>query len=146
MKWLPIAAVFATIAFAQYSGPKIVYILPMASGLDQYLAQRLTQDHILRVTADPKAAEVFMTDRLGEGFEQKLRQIRPAEVEKDATKDEKKPDDTGTRNTFRTTSALGTVFLVDAKSHAVLWSDYEKPGGDRNRIAERIARALSSGK
>src|SRR6185312_3771205 len=135
MKWLPAAAIFATCAFAQYAGPKTVYILPMSSGLDQYLAQRLTRDHILQVTTDPKAAEVFMTDRLGQSFEQKLKEMRPAET----PKDDKKTDDTTTRNAFRTTAARGTVFLVDAKSRAVLWSDYETPGRDTNRTAERIA-------
>lgn len=133
------AAVFATLASAQYAGPKTVYILPMAAGLDQYLARRLTQDHILQVTSDPKAAEVFMTDRLGEAFEQKLKDLRPP----DAPKDEKKTDDTGAHGTFRTAAGRGNVFLVDAKSHAVLWSDYQKPGRDPNRTAERIARAIS---
>jgi hypothetical protein len=130
--------VFAALASAQYSGPKTVYILPMAAGLDQYLAQRLTQDHVMKVVADPKAAEVIMTDRLGEAFEQKLSEIRPPET----TKDEKKADG-ATHNTFRSSAAKGTVFLVDAKSRAVLWSDYQKPGRDPNRTAERIARALS---
>jgi hypothetical protein len=140
MKWLPAAAIFATCAFAQYTGPKTVYILPMAAGLDQYLAQRLTHDHVLQVTTDPKAAEVFLTDRLGASFEQTLKELAPP----DAAKDDKKTGDTVTRNAFRTTAARGTVFLVDAKSRAVLWSDYQKPGGNPNRTAERIARALSA--
>src|SRR3954467_12849410 len=104
MKWLPLAAVFTTLAFAQYAGPKTVYILPMAAGLDQYLAQRLTQDHVLQVTTDPKLAEVYMTDRLGAAFEQKLKEIRPAE----AGKDDKKTED-NVRNTFRQSSGRGTV-------------------------------------
>lgn len=139
MKRLLTLAFFGALAFAQYTGPKTVYILPMAAGLDQYLAQRLTQDHVMQVVADPKAAEVIMTDHLGEAFEQKLREIRPPET----AKDEKKSDDDATRNTFHSSAARGTVFLVDAKSRAVLWSDYQKPGHDPTRTAERIARALS---
>jgi hypothetical protein len=138
MKRFPILALFATLACAQYTGPKSVYILPMAAGLDQYLAQWLTKDHILNVVADPKTADVVMTDRLGEAFEQKMKEIRPT--------DEKKADD-NTRNTFRSTKARGTVFLVDAKTRQVLWSNYQKPprsnsDGDLNHEAERIAKKL----
>jgi hypothetical protein len=139
MKYFPVLALFATLASAQYAGPKTVYILPMAAGLDQYLAQWLTKDHIMQVVVDPKTADVFMTDRLGEAFEQKLRQIHP-----DA---DKKADDNA-HNTFRSTTARGTIFLVDAKSHQVLWSDYQKPPNtnsdtDLNRTAEQIAKKLS---
>src|ERR1019366_3963758 len=118
MNRFPILALFATLACAQYAGPKTVYILPMAAGLDQYLAQWLTKAHVMQVVADPKTADVIMTDRLGEAFEQKMKQIRP--------NDEQKSDDSS-HNTFRSTKARGTIFLVDAKSRQVLWSDYQKP-------------------
>src|ERR1700722_4120618 len=111
MKALPVLALFTTLAGAQYAGPKTVYILPMAAGLDQYVAQWLTKDHVMQVVADPKTAEVVMTDRLGEAFEQKLKQIRPD--------DDKKSDDTA-HNTFRSTRPRGTIFLVDAKTRQVL--------------------------
>jgi hypothetical protein len=139
MKRLLILCLFVIPAFAQYAGPRTVYILPMAAGLDQYLAQWLTRDHIMQVVADPKAADVVMTDRLGEAFEQKLEQIRrPAD---------KKPDSTALPNTFRSSKGRGTVFIVDAKSRQVLWSQYQKPSGsnsaaDLNRTAERIAKRL----
>src|SRR5580693_6623087 len=104
MKCFPVLALFATLALAQYSGPKTVYILPMASGLDQYVAQWLTKNHVMQVVADPKAAEVVMTDRLGEAFEQKMKQIHP-----DTDKD-KKSDDTAT-HTYRTTKPKGKIIL-----------------------------------
>jgi hypothetical protein len=140
MKRFPILALFATLmASAQYNGPKTVYILPMSAGLDQYLAQWLTKDHIMQVVADPKTAEVVMTDRLGDAFERKMKEIHPG--------DEKKSED-NTHNNFRTSKPRGTIFLVDAKSSQVLWSDYQKPprsnsDGDLNRAAERIAKMLS---
>jgi hypothetical protein len=142
MKRSGLLALFATLSFGQYAGPKTVYILPMAAGLDQYVAQWLTKDHVMQVVADPKTAEVVMTDRLGEGFEQKMKQLRPT--------DEKKTDD-NSRNTFRSTKARGTIFLVDAKSRQVVWSDYQKPprsnsDGDLNRAAERIAKKLAGPK
>lgn len=135
------AAFFAAAATAPYAGPRTVYILPMAGGLDQYVAQCLTKDHVMQVVADPKAAEVVMTDRLGEGFEQKMEQIRPD------SKDGKKTDEAPT-HVFHSSKAQGTVFLVDAKSRQVLWSDYHKPprsnsDHDLNRTAEEIARKLS---
>ena len=140
MKPLPILALFATLACAQYAGPKTVYILPMAAGLDQYLAQALTRDHVLQVVADPKTAEVVMTDSIGQGFEQKMKEILPA--------DPKKSDDSGTHAAFRSTKARGTIFLVDAKSRQVLWSNYQKPpseNSDRslNREADQIVKKLA---
>jgi hypothetical protein len=139
MKCSLILAVLATLASAQYAGPKTVYILPMAAGLDQYLAQWLTKDHIMQVVTDPKTAEVVMTDRLGEAFEQKMKELHPA--------GDKKTDDTA-HNTFRSTKGRGTIFLVDVKSNQVLWSDYQKPprsnsDRDLNHAAEEIAKKLS---
>ena len=112
----------------------------MAGGLDQYLAQWLTKDHVMQVVTDPKAAEVVMTDRLGEAFEQKMQQIHPEAADK-------KSDDSAPHS-FRSSKVQGTIFLVDAKSRQVLWSDYQKPprsnsDKDLNRAAEQIAKKLS---
>lgn len=139
MKSFPILAVFASLALAQYAGPKTVYILPMAGGLDQYVAEWLTKNHVMQVVADPKIADVVMTDRIGEAFEQKMKQIRPAEDKK---------ADIATRNEYHSAQARGTIFLVDAKSRQVLWSDHQKPprsnsDEDLNRTAEEIARKIS---
>lgn len=145
MKLVLLSAVFAAFFFAsqacpQYAGPKTVYILPMSSGLDQYLAQWLTKDHVLQVVADPKSAEVVMTDRLGEAFEQKLKEIRPDGTKKSTEE---------THAAFHSSRALGTIFLVDAKTRQVLWSNYQKPprsasDRDLNREAEQIAKKLLS--
>jgi hypothetical protein len=145
MNRLLILVFFAMPAFAQYAGPRTVYILPMAAGLDQYVAQWLTRDHIMQVVADPKAAEVVMTDRLGDAFEQKLAQIHPTE-EKD-----KKTESAALPNTFRSSKGRGTIFIVDARSRQVLWSEYQKPArsnsdADLNRAAERITKKISGPK
>src|ERR1022692_2122461 len=145
MKTFPILALFAALvlvatpACAQYAGPKTVYILPMAAGFDQYLAQSLTRDHVMQVVADPKTADVVMTDRLGEAFEQRMKQIRP---------DSDKKSDEMVHNAFHSSRTQGTIFLVDAKSRQVLWSDYQKPprsnsDSDLNRAAEQIAKKLA---
>ena len=133
--------VFGVAVFGQYAGPKTVYILPMSAGLDQYVAQALTREHVMQVVTDPKAAEVVMTDTVGQPFEQKLKELLPP-----ADKDKKA--DESFHNNFRSSHARGTIFLVDAKSRQVLWSEYQKPprsnsDHDLNRAAEQIVKKLS---
>src|SRR5215831_2343372 len=71
------------VAAAPASAVRSVYILPMAGGLDQYLAEHLTQTGAMQVVTDPKAAEAFLTDHLGEPFEQKIAEFhQPAEAAK----------------------------------------------------------------
>jgi hypothetical protein len=79
-----------------------------------------------------------MTDRLGEAFEQKMAEFHP--------KDAKQSEDTS-HNMFQSSHGRGTVFLVDAKTRQVLWSDYEKAprsnsGEHLNGEAERIVKKL----
>src|SRR5450631_4816591 len=54
-----------------------VYVLKMAKGLDQFLANRLTSDHVFRIVTDPKLADAVFTDQLGEGFQTKLEEFSP---------------------------------------------------------------------
>ena len=72
-----------TLGAADLSGVRSVYLLPMARGLDQYLANRLTNEGVFQVVTDPAKADAFFTDRVGEGFEQKLADLLP-EPEKPA--------------------------------------------------------------
>src|ERR1700749_4345357 len=138
MKRLPLLGILAATAFAQgfppgSLAPRTVYLMPMAGGLDQYLAQWLTRQHIAKVTTDPKAAEIVMTDHLGQAFEDKLTELHSPDAKKSS---EPVPS-------FRSSHSRGTVFLVDAKTRQVLWSDYEKAprsssGPHLNDQAERI--------
>src|SRR5258706_9413544 len=57
---------------ADMSGVKTVYLLPMFSGLDQYLAVRLTTASVLQVVVDPQNADAVLTDHLGQSFEEQL--------------------------------------------------------------------------
>jgi hypothetical protein len=67
----------------------------MGHGLDQYLANRLTNAHLLQVVTDPTLADVILTEQIGEGFQAKLETIsptpKPEEPEKPAApaKDDK---------------------------------------------------------
>jgi hypothetical protein len=142
------AMAFIALSISGQSTPRTVYVLPMANGLDQYLAQRLSGGHVMKVVADPKIADVILTDRLDEAFEQKLAEIHPTDAKKN-DKDSKDKDDTRTHAAFRSSKGKGTIFLVDTRSREVIWSDYEKvPDSNSsdvlNREAERIAKKLQT--
>lgn len=143
MKQFALAAFCGAALLAQNPAVRSVYILPMTGGLDQYLAGTITRGHIMIVVANPKTADAVLTDHLGESFEQQMDQI--AGRDKDGKDKDGKDKDTTSHPSFRSGSAKGTVFLVDAKSRQVLWSDYEKPSRrSLDREAERIAKQLQT--
>ena len=151
-------------------GVRTVYLMRMANGFDQYLANRLTNMHVFEVVADPKKADAIFTDRLGEAFESRLDELYPPpkppaaetgddtetkdkdqEGDKDTDKDKNKDSSkTATEPAHAVSSGFGrgkgTVFLVDAKSRHVLWSLYEKPKGiapeQWDRTASRLVEKL----
>lgn len=136
-------------ANAQLQQVQSVYILPMGSGMDQFLANRLARFGKMQVVADPQHADAILTDRLGEPFEKKLDELYPppadpkkAVADEDATgtlKDEQPPVRAFSRG-------RGNFFLVDRKSRNVLWSTYELPRNgspaELNRTAERVVNNL----
>ena len=119
-----------------------VYLLPMGNSLDQYLAIRLTSEHVFQVVTDPKLADAVFTDRIGAAFEEKLADLlapsapaaQPASSEPSSPS--AKPPIIETVNKLSnpaTNSSFGrgkgTIFLVDRKSKEVIWSVYEPPKG-----------------
>ena len=74
------AAAFGSLpsAAADLTGVRSVYILRMPRGMDQYLANRLTNDHIFQVVTDPKRADAMLTDQIGEMFEEQLEALLPS--------------------------------------------------------------------
>ncbi len=138
-----------------------VYILPMRNGLDQYLANRLTNEGVFRVVTDPKLADAVLTDHIGQSFEAQLEEMSPnPEPVKKAAPPPKKEEaapksgpgpliDTETKlhnppqnSTFGRTH--GTVFLVDQKSRQVLWSVYDQPKGSDSKELDRTASDIVS--
>jgi hypothetical protein len=161
------ALLFCSLACAaDLAGVRSVYILPMRSGLDQFLANRLTNGGVFRVVTDPKLADAVLTDHIGETFEAQLEEMipNPEPVKKLAPpamapplkKDDgtsksllgsmvdadSKPANPARNSTFGRTK--GTVFLVDEKSRQVLWSVYDLPKGSDSKEMDRTASDIVS--
>jgi hypothetical protein len=149
---------------------KSVYLMPMGSGLDQYLANQITEDRIFEVVTDPALADAVLTDRIGPAFEQALAELYPPpppppaekkdDAKKEETKDEKpaataptsigavladRPDQPARVSSF--SRGRGNVFLIDRKTKRVLWSDYRRPKNSRpdeiHRTADRLIDQLA---
>lgn len=137
-----------------------VYLLPMSGSLDQYLANRVTQLGLMQVVTDPQKADAVFTDRIGEGFEQKMTELYPpppevSEKDKDKDKDaEDKKDDNPfakpAQHIGNFSKGRGTIFLVDRQSRNVIWSTYlpvrnTQPEATHRRadeIADRLRKDL----
>jgi hypothetical protein len=114
----------------------------MANGFDQYLANHITASGAFQVVVDPKKADAIFTDRLGEAFEERLRQILPAPAEEKKDKDKDGEKASKQQETTRLTGSTfgrgkGTLFLVETATQSVLWSVYEPP---RNATAKELDR------
>jgi len=139
------------------SDVKTVYLMPMASGLDQHLAEALTSSRTFEVSTDPAAADAVFTDHIGNAFEKSLSDLYKPEIKpeekadaKDAkagaksAKEEVKSDDGFVRPTSSMSSrGRGDIFLVDRKTRVVLWSMFATPKSsqstDLNELAGKIA-------
>jgi hypothetical protein len=162
--WLLLCCSGALLCGADLSAVHSVYILPMARGLDQYLANRLTSEHVFQVVTDPKMADAVFTDRIGEAFETQMDGLvpppappPPPEAAKKDSKKEAAPGGvaamTDTVNKLANPAlnsafgrGKGTVFLVHAKGRQVVWSVYDPPksssGNDMDRTASDIVSRL----
>lgn len=129
---------------ADVHGVKTVYLLPMANGLDQYLASRLTSESVFQVVTDPRKADAILTDHVGEGLEKNLDDLYGAAVKKDD-----KDKATGSDSTFARVQgggqrSRGTYFLVDRNTRDVLWSDEEIPKDNTVKETRRLAMRISA--
>ncbi len=147
----------ALLCAADLANVHTVYLLKMSKGLDQFLANRLTSDHVFQIVTDPKLADAVFTDQIGEGFQMKLEELfptpesaKPAPPPKpEKTDNEANPllGDTVNKLAPLTSSfgrAKGTVFLVDAKSRQVVWSVYQPAKGVTPKEMDRTANDIVS--
>jgi hypothetical protein len=128
-------------AGANLTDVKSVYLLPMLGGLDQFLAIRLTTGGILQVVTDPKQADAIFTDRIGANLNETLADLydeKPKHTDKDDP-----TTDVPKVTPQPIVRGRGNIFLIDRKTRAVLWGDFEKPRGvtpdDVRRVANQIA-------
>jgi hypothetical protein len=137
-----------------------VYILAMSGGMDQFLANQITAAGVFQVVADPKNADAIITDRLGESFESKLKELYPPpapptpvpassdETKKAASDDKKKDLDLGAGASRVNAGGRGkgNLFIVDRKTRNVLWSTFEPPKdttpGELSKTAEKVVKHL----
>jgi hypothetical protein len=136
----------AALHAAELAAVHTVYLLPMGSSLDQYLANRLTSEHVFLVVTDPKLADAVFTDRIGAAFEERLADLlapsvpaekpAPTQAASSEASPSARPPITETVNKLSSPAASssfgrgkGTIFLVDRKSKQVIWSVYEVPKG-----------------
>lgn len=141
-----------------------VYLLSMSSSMDQYLANRLTSEGILQVVTDPDKADAVLTDRLGLGFEERLKQLYPPPAPPPPPADEKDKDKRKTdlasalnsdeavpKTMLGSRPARGNFFLVDRRTKQVIWSIY-RPSKDTSarqlsntatRVVEQLKRDLN---
>jgi hypothetical protein len=154
MKWLIFATLCALLpissAHAEIFGVKTVYLLPMAGGLDQYLALQLSSGGLLQVVTDPKKADAILTDGIGARLEDSLTELYGAPVDKDKSDKDKSDASNAARPAMqRLSRSGGLVFLVNRTSRDVLWSTYQLPTSNQPeelkhvaaKIVERLAKA-----
>jgi hypothetical protein len=148
----------AALTAADLENVHTVYVLPMGHGLEQYLANALTGEHVFVIVTDPKAADAVLTDHVGAPLQQKLDvllappaekpDVKPADKDKVETakgsimEPANKLDNPADNSSF--SRSRGTVFLVGMKSRQVLWSVYDLPRDSSSKELDRIASDIVS--
>lgn len=157
MKWaVALWCCLEMAAGAELTASRTVFLMPLSHGLDQFVANRLIQMHVLRVVTDPAKADTIITDQVGRGFEARMKDLyppppAPPDEVKAAAAPKPKPDTPPVRDDMPQPHGLasmlgdtvnkpdeqgsmglygrgrGTLFLVDVQSRQVLWSIFEKP-------------------
>jgi hypothetical protein len=149
MRALIVLILAAGLGAAGLTGVQKVYLMPMAAGLDQHLANQLAGAGFT-VVVDPKQATAVWTERIDAAFFESLNDLfPPAEHVTEKKKDESlagadKPPARGVWGRTR-----GTIFLVDVASRRVLWSTFlsiedTSPKG-LHRVAQEIVKRVKKG-
>ena len=143
---------------AELAGVQAVYVMPMSHGMDQFLANRIANQHVFRVVTDPKLADAIITDHVGESLRSELEELMPNPEPVKHVEPEKDPkgpppslvammaDPEGHTAPQHSTlgRGKGTIFLVDLKSHQVLWSVFDPSKGMDSKEMDRTASDIVS--
>lgn len=146
MKWLLSFLLIPTLSAGNPELLKVksVYLFPMASGMDQYLANALQESNLYVIVTDPAAADAVFTDSIGPVFERKWKEIYPPEVSETEEEGEQSQDSGSAVpvSTFR--RGRGVYFLVERKSKQVVWSTFAPPKDARPATIDRTAQAIAT--
>src|SRR5580704_18158538 len=82
----------AALMAADLGNVHTVYVLPMAHGLEQYLANTLTGERVFVIVNDPKMADAVLTDHVGPALQAKMDTLLAPPPEKPETKEDAKPE------------------------------------------------------
>lgn len=132
-----------------------VYVLPMRSGFNLFLASQLTRSNALTVVTDPALADLVLTDSVGASFEQSMGELYPKPKPESAAKDaDTTKKDSGTvasmADAYATAGARpsgfsrsdGTYFLVNRQSNVVVWSTFLSHRDTRNVTLNKDAHEI----
>ncbi|HYM12217.1 MAG TPA: hypothetical protein VEU62_15890 [Bryobacterales bacterium] len=115
-----------------------VYLMPMAGGLDQYLAEQLTAQGPLTVVVDPKQADAVWSEQVDPAFGDTLEAMYPpAKAAKPKKDDGAIQQDQPQKRSFG--RGRGNIFLVAVGSRQVIWSTYLKPNDHSPKALHRAA-------
>ncbi len=144
-------------AAAELAQVRSVYLLPMGNAFDQYLANQLTIQNVLRVVTEPQKADAIITGQIGLEFERKLEELYPPppppktaeEAHEEKADKESASEAAQQEEPVRTSSfgrGRGNVFLVDRHSRAVVWSTHFTAKNNSSRelfkAAEQVVNRL----
>ena len=113
-----------------------VYIVPMANGMDRYLASRLTSTGAVWVLLDPAGADAVITDRVDEGFWAWSNAVFKPGHEGPVPR---LTDDRPGGGPSTAAASRGTLFLVDPRTGIVLWSIYQPPANTSPNALDQAA-------
>lgn len=134
----------------ELSAVKNVYLLPMGSGLDQYIANHLTTNGVFQVVTDPDLADAILTAQIGPDFEDRLAELYPPPppepVESDSESSEEQVTEMVSQDPVRPVSSFsrgkGNVFLVGRESRQVIWSTFNPPKNNTSKQLNTTARRI----
>ncbi len=144
--------------------PRTVYVMPMAHGMDQYIANSLTNTRTLQVTTEPSKADLVLTDRVDADLDEFLDYNKPRPrrtSEPPSAVGQGQNDHTMMPDMLNAVIAVpspgrissltrpkGTLFLVDATSRQIVWSTFETTKNQNPkqlaRLAQRVVERLKN--
>ena len=144
MKLFSLLAVSALgLAAADLTNVRVIYLLPMSGGLDQYLAVRLSAGGLVQVATDAQKADAVLTDSIGPAFEQRLADLY-AQKNADPNSRDKVGSDFAKPTMKPLSHSRGNLFLVDRKTGNVLWSTNERANNNTPDSLKSAAHHIAS--